>query len=141
LRAARSLLNWTVRDLSEKAGVHRNTITRAETEATAHGHAVAQVVQTLESAGVIFVAENGEGPGVRLRKNHMASEPIYVDASRSAVLSHGAETINCLTLQEAVIAFKKLPKERQEIAFITSAGRTFTPAETERLHYGPKPDA
>jgi len=62
------LLNWTVRELSEKAGVHRNTITRAETDATAHGHAVAQVVRTLESAGVIFVDENGEGPGVRLRK-------------------------------------------------------------------------
>jgi hypothetical protein len=68
LRAARSLLNWTVRDLSEKAAVHRNTITRAETDATAHGHAVAQVVRTLESAGVIFVEENGEGPGVRMRK-------------------------------------------------------------------------
>ena len=27
LRAARSLLDWTVRDLSEKAGVHRNTVT------------------------------------------------------------------------------------------------------------------
>jgi transcriptional regulator with XRE-family HTH domain len=68
LRAARSLLNWTVRDLAEKAGVHRNTISRAETEETEHGHAVAQMVRTLESAGVIFVEENGEGPGVRLRK-------------------------------------------------------------------------
>jgi transcriptional regulator with XRE-family HTH domain len=68
LRAARSLLNWTVRDLAEKAGVHRNTITRAETDETAHGHAVAQAVRTLEAAGVIFVEENGAGPGVRLRK-------------------------------------------------------------------------
>jgi transcriptional regulator with XRE-family HTH domain len=66
LRAARSLLNWTVRDLSEKSGVHRNTITRAETEATAHGHAVAQAVRTLEAAGVEFT--NGDQPGVRLRK-------------------------------------------------------------------------
>ena len=68
LRAARSLLNWTVRDLAEKAGVHRNTISRAETEETEHGHAVAQMVRTLESAGVIFVEENGEGPGVTQRK-------------------------------------------------------------------------
>jgi transcriptional regulator with XRE-family HTH domain len=66
LRAARGLLNWTVRDLSAKAGVHRNTITRAETDATAHGHAVAQVVRTLEAAGVEFT--NGEQPGVRIRK-------------------------------------------------------------------------
>jgi transcriptional regulator with XRE-family HTH domain len=68
LRAARALMNWTVRDLAEKAGVHRNTVTRAETDQTAHGHAVAQVVHALEAAGVVFVEENGHGPGVRLRK-------------------------------------------------------------------------
>ncbi len=66
LRAARSLLNWTVRELAERAGVHRNTITRAETDATTHGHAVAQVVLTFESFGVEFT--NGDQPGVRLRK-------------------------------------------------------------------------
>jgi transcriptional regulator with XRE-family HTH domain len=65
LRAARALLDWTVRELAEQADVHRNTITRAETDATAHGHAVAQVVLTLEAAGVEFT--NGEQPGVRLR--------------------------------------------------------------------------
>jgi transcriptional regulator with XRE-family HTH domain len=69
LRAARSLLNWTARELSVRAGVHRNTITRAETDGTAHGHAVAQLVRTLEAAGVEFIAENGSGPGVRLRKD------------------------------------------------------------------------
>jgi transcriptional regulator with XRE-family HTH domain len=65
LRAARALLDWTVRELAEQADVHRNTITRAETDATAHGHAVAQVVLTLEAAGVEFT--NGDRPGVRLR--------------------------------------------------------------------------
>ena len=49
LRAARSLLNWTVRDLAEKAGVHRNTVTRAETDENAHGHAVAQMIRTLRA--------------------------------------------------------------------------------------------
>jgi transcriptional regulator with XRE-family HTH domain len=68
LRAARALLNCTVRDLAELSGVHRNTITRAETEATGPGHAVAQIVHTLEAAGVEFIAENGGGPGVRLWK-------------------------------------------------------------------------
>jgi transcriptional regulator with XRE-family HTH domain len=62
------LLNWTVRDLAANAGVHRNTISRAETAATAHGHAVATVVRALEAAGVEFIAENGGGPGVRLKK-------------------------------------------------------------------------
>jgi hypothetical protein len=62
--------------LSAKAGVHRNTITRAETEATAHGHAVAQVIMTLEAAGVEFIAENGGGPGVRLKKERSGTTSI-----------------------------------------------------------------
>jgi transcriptional regulator with XRE-family HTH domain len=76
LRAARSLLNWTVRDLAEKAGVHRNTITRAETDATTPGHAVAQMVRTLETAGVIFT--NGGEPGVKMKA---ASPAISDEAS------------------------------------------------------------
>jgi transcriptional regulator with XRE-family HTH domain len=65
LRAARGLLDWTVRDLAARAGVHRNTIARAETEFADHGHAVAQIVRAIEAAGVEFL--NGDRPGVRLR--------------------------------------------------------------------------
>jgi len=67
LRAARSLLDWTVRELAGQAGVHRNTITRAETAATAPGHAIAKVVRSLEAAGIEFTA--GGEPGVKLRKD------------------------------------------------------------------------
>ncbi|TGR13052.1 XRE family transcriptional regulator [Mesorhizobium sp. M4B.F.Ca.ET.190.01.1.1] len=68
LRAARGLLNWTVRDLAEKSGVHRNTVTRIETEATAAGHSLASIRNALEAGGVEFIPENGGGAGVRLRK-------------------------------------------------------------------------
>jgi transcriptional regulator with XRE-family HTH domain len=72
IRAARALLNWTVRDLAERAGVHRNTVTRAETDATGPGHATAAIRAAIEAAGVEFIGE-GEasaqgGPGVRLKK-------------------------------------------------------------------------
>lgn len=67
-RAARGLLNWTVRDLAAAAGVHRNTVTRAETDATGPGHATASLQAALEAAGVVFLPENGNGPGVALRK-------------------------------------------------------------------------
>lgn len=68
IRAARALLNWTVRDLADRAGVHRNTITRAETDATGPGHATAAIRATLEAAGVEFIEANGGGAGVRLGK-------------------------------------------------------------------------
>lgn len=74
LRAARGLLNWTVRDLAEKSGVHRNTVTRIETDATGAGHAIGTIQRALEEAGVIFVDENGEGPGVRLKKRNFTSD-------------------------------------------------------------------
>jgi hypothetical protein len=68
IRAARGLLNWTVRDLAERAAVHRNTVTRAETEATGPGHATVAIRTALEVAGVEFIPENGGGAGVRLKK-------------------------------------------------------------------------
>ncbi|AZO65822.1 MULTISPECIES: helix-turn-helix domain-containing protein [unclassified Mesorhizobium] len=68
VRAARGLLNWTVRDLAERSGVHRNTVTRIETEATPPGHSISAVQAALEAAGVEFIPENGGGAGVRLRK-------------------------------------------------------------------------
>ncbi|WAC29569.1 helix-turn-helix transcriptional regulator [Ancylobacter sp. SL191] len=66
---ARAALQWSVRDLAEQSGVHRNTITRIEAGAGAHGPTLSALRQAFEAAGVIFVAENGEGPGVRLRKD------------------------------------------------------------------------
>jgi hypothetical protein len=49
--------------------VHRNTISNFEPGRYAGEPATLEAIRTaLESAGVIFVAENGDGPGVRLRK-------------------------------------------------------------------------
>jgi hypothetical protein len=69
----------------------------------------------------------------------MNAESIYVDASRTAVLDHGVWTVDCRTLEEAVSTFERLPKERQEIAVITSLGATYTAAEIKRFRYNPKP--
>lgn len=70
IRAGRALLNWTVRDLAAKAGVHRNTVTRAENDDAGPGYAILALTAAMEEAGVIFIDEDGEGPGVRLRKAH-----------------------------------------------------------------------
>ena len=68
VRAARGLLNWTVRDLAEKAGVHRNTITNIETERYAGDPETLRSIQrALEKAGVEFT--NGSKPGVRLTRS------------------------------------------------------------------------
>ncbi|MCG8272559.1 helix-turn-helix transcriptional regulator [Aquamicrobium sp. NLF2-7] len=70
IRMARAALGWGVRDLAEKAGITANTVTRIENGADAKQSTLEAMRKAMEEAGVIFVAENGEGPGVRLRKNH-----------------------------------------------------------------------
>ena len=69
VRMARAALNWSLSDLATAASVHRNTISNFETGRYGGSEdALAAIRSALESAGVIFVDENGEGPGVRLRK-------------------------------------------------------------------------
>lgn len=70
IRAARGLLGWSQTKLAEEASLSLPTVKRYETGSALRvsGEAVTAMRAALESAGVIFVAENGEGPGVRLRK-------------------------------------------------------------------------
>lgn len=74
LRAARALLNWTVRDLALVARVHRNTVTRLEADTTNAGHALGSILGAFKDFGVVFIDEDGEGPGVRLRKDFDAAK-------------------------------------------------------------------
>jgi DNA-binding XRE family transcriptional regulator len=66
---ARAALNWTVRELANAAGLHRNTVTNIEVGRYAGEPAtLALIERVLRTAGVEFIDENGGGPGVRLRK-------------------------------------------------------------------------
>ncbi len=70
-RAARGLLGWSQAKLAEASGLAISTIKRMEgSEGLVRGHAenVWKVQGALEDAGIIFIDENGGGPGVRLRK-------------------------------------------------------------------------
>ena len=69
VRAARGLLNWTVRDLAEYSGIHRNTVTNIETgKYGGSADAISAIRSAIEAAGVEFIDENGGGPGVRLKR-------------------------------------------------------------------------
>jgi transcriptional regulator with XRE-family HTH domain len=72
---ARAALNWSLKQLAEAAGVHANTISNYETERYGGDpEKLAAIQRALESAGVEFIAENGGGAGVRLRK--IGSAPV-----------------------------------------------------------------
>jgi transcriptional regulator with XRE-family HTH domain len=65
---ARAALQLGVRELAEVARVSPTTVTRLEAGEELKPRTVDAVRSALEAAGVEFIAENGGGPGVRLRK-------------------------------------------------------------------------
>jgi transcriptional regulator with XRE-family HTH domain len=74
LRAARGLIGWSQGQLSEAAKVARATIADFESgKRDPYPRTIDDMRRALEAAGVIFVEENGEGPGVRLRKQGKAA--------------------------------------------------------------------
>jgi predicted transcriptional regulator len=68
-RAARAVLDMDHAELARRAVVSRDIIADFENGGrTPLASNLAAIRAALETSGVIFVDENGEGPGVRLRK-------------------------------------------------------------------------
>ena len=70
LRAGRALLGLSQPAVATMAKVSSMTIKRAEgsSKPPASSEAVAAIRAALDAAGVVFLPENGNGPGVALRK-------------------------------------------------------------------------
>lgn len=69
VRMGRAAVGWGVRELASKAKVTPNTISRIEKGGDALASTLDRIQAALEDAGVIFIDEDEEGPGVRLRKS------------------------------------------------------------------------
>lgn len=68
-RAARALLDWSQKQLGAKAGIGHGTVRHFEKgrqPLSEEGQNALRKV--LETAGVTFIEQNGEGPGCRLSK-------------------------------------------------------------------------
>lgn len=77
IRAARAMLRWEQKDLAEASKVSLPTVKRLEGragEVQANRLTVDALTRALEAAGIQFIAENGGGPGVRLKRSKEAPE-------------------------------------------------------------------
>ncbi|WP_458094753.1 helix-turn-helix domain-containing protein [Roseomonas sp. WA12] len=69
IRAARGLVDWSQGRLAEAAAVSLSTVKDFEAgRRQPMANNLAAIRAALEAAGVEFIAENGGGAGVRLRK-------------------------------------------------------------------------
>jgi len=72
IRGARAMLRWSASKLSEMSGVSLPTISRMELSQgvpKSLSTNLQAIQNALEDAAVIFIDEDEEGPGVRLRKS------------------------------------------------------------------------
>ena len=68
IRAARSLLGWKQSELAKAADLSLTALNNIERGAAdPRVSTLAGIQKALEAAGIVFIAENGGGPGVRLR--------------------------------------------------------------------------
>ncbi|MGY4429448.1 DNA-binding transcriptional regulator YiaG [Bradyrhizobium sp. F1.13.1] len=68
-RGARALLDMTQPRLAALAGIGLSTVVDFEKQRrSVSDEAVSKMQKALETAGVVFIHENGGGAGVRLRK-------------------------------------------------------------------------
>jgi transcriptional regulator with XRE-family HTH domain len=69
-RAARGLIEWSQSELASRANLGLSTIRDFEKgRRIPTTNNLAAIRRALESAGIVFIPQNGEGPGVRLRKS------------------------------------------------------------------------
>jgi transcriptional regulator with XRE-family HTH domain len=69
-RAARGLIEWSQSELASRANLGLSTIRDFEKGRRIPTiNNLAAIRRALESAGIVFIPQNGEGPGVRLRKS------------------------------------------------------------------------
>ncbi len=74
-RAARGLIGWSQRQLATAAEVGYVTVQEFERGQTSPRTLTLRAIkQALEHGGVLFVDENGAGPGVRLREKTKKSD-------------------------------------------------------------------
>ena len=69
IRAARSLLGWTARDLATKSGIGFSTMIRLEASEgvpSSNVKTLDAVRRSLEESGIEFIGTPEDGPGVRL---------------------------------------------------------------------------
>jgi transcriptional regulator with XRE-family HTH domain len=62
------LVDWSRERLAEAAGTTERTLARIEAgETVPRASTTTAIRRALETAGVLFIDQNGNGPGVRLR--------------------------------------------------------------------------
>lgn len=88
-RAARALAELTRANLARTARTDENVVERFERKLhKPDDETVAAIQQALEAAGVVFIAENGGGVGVRLKFNASVTRRLGVLENEGGIVGN-----------------------------------------------------
>ena len=74
------MLDWTREQLAASSGVSKMTLADFETgKRQPYARTLADIVQALEDAGLVFIPENGSGPGLKFRERQSAAVAVSDD--------------------------------------------------------------
>jgi transcriptional regulator with XRE-family HTH domain len=62
---ARGALGWSLRDAADKAGIGINTLVRIEKNSDVRVSTIRKMQSAFEAAGIAFLADDGQGCGIR----------------------------------------------------------------------------
>jgi len=68
IKMARAALGWGVRDLAKAAKVSGDTVNRLEMGEQLRPRTLSAIRVAIEKAGIVFIAANGGGAGVRFKR-------------------------------------------------------------------------
>jgi transcriptional regulator with XRE-family HTH domain len=78
IRAARSLIRWTGKELAKASGVAFSTLMRLETGEgvpAAQAKTLDAIQKAFEKAGIEFIGSHDDSPGIRIRTPRAPVEP------------------------------------------------------------------
>jgi transcriptional regulator with XRE-family HTH domain len=71
---ARAALNWTLKELADRAEINMNTISRYEGGGAMLSDTLEKIEKVFRAEGIVFIDEDGQlGPGVRLPREPKAT--------------------------------------------------------------------
>ena len=87
IRGARAVLGWSSEEAAAKLNISRQTLHRLETYddvPSTRSLILRNIRQTFEDAGVEFIGNPNDGPGVRLWKKSHSEEGLAVSSDNSS---------------------------------------------------------
>jgi predicted transcriptional regulator len=125
-RGARGLVGWTQDDLAKASDVNDETVRSFETEQVTPRRASFSEMRTaFENAGVVFIDEDGQGPGVAMKNSNLSAQ---CRAARGLLGWNQSDLANASRVSNATVSSFESGRVKPRRASLRNMLRAFSDA-------------